>query len=168
MTTFYAKSKMAYPEYRYDILDSNRRHTIYETDGRLRLGGNSVVFTKADTEEKVIMVSRVPDAKHHYTADFVDGSSASLERLEWKPFHPSISIKTADAEFLLEGSSGSGKFTITQEDKIIAKITRPGFVLKYNYALEILDDNLQELVLAAFMVLSHYIGGRRGFVVVTG
>lgn len=59
MTTFYAKSKMAYPEYRYNILDSNRRHTIYETDGRLRLGGNSVVFTKADTEEKVITVSRV-------------------------------------------------------------------------------------------------------------
>ena len=106
--------------------------------------------------------------KHHYTADFADGSSASLERLEWKPFHPSISIKTADAEFLLEGSSGSGKFTITQQDRVIAKITRPGFVLKYNYALEILDDNLQELVLAAFMVLSHYIGGRRGFVVATG
>ena len=167
MTTLYAKSKMAYPEYRYNILNTDFK-PVYETDGRLRLGGNSVVFTKADTEEKVITVSRVPDAKHHYTADFVDGSSASLERLEWKPFHPSISIKIADAEFLLEGSSGSGKFTITQEDKIIAKITRPGFVLKYNYALEILDDNLQELVLAAFMVLSHYIGGRRGFVVVTG
>ena len=168
MTTFYAKSKMAYPEYRYNILNTDFK-PVYETDGRLRLGGKSVVFTKADTtEEKVITVSRVPDTKHHYTADFADGSSASLERLEWKPFHPSISIKTADAEFLLDGSSGSGKFTITQEDKIIAKITRPGFVLKYNYALEILDDNLQELVLAAFMVLSHYIGGRRGFVVATG
>ena len=89
MTTFYAKSKMAYPEYRYDILDSNRHHTIYETDGRHRLGGKSVVFTKADTEEKVITVSRVPDAKHHYTADFADGSTAAtVNYTAWKPFRP--------------------------------------------------------------------------------
>ncbi len=51
MTTFYAKSKMAYPEYRYNILNTDFK-PVYETDGRLRLGGKSVVFTKADTEEK--------------------------------------------------------------------------------------------------------------------
>ena len=87
MTTFYAKSKMAYPEYRYNILNTDFK-PIYETDGRLRLGGKSVVFTKADTEEKLITVSRVPDAKHHYTADFADGSSASLERSRVETFPP--------------------------------------------------------------------------------
>ena len=168
MTILYAKSKMVNPEYRYNILNTDFK-PVYETDGRLRLGGKSVVFTKADTEEKVITVHREPDIKHTYTVESADGSTAAtVKYTDWKPFRPKFSVKPSDAEFLLEGSSGSGKFTITQEDKIIAKITRPGFVLKYNYALEILDDNLQELVLAAFMVLSHYIGGRRGFVVVTG
>ena len=168
MTTFYAKSKMAYPEYRYNILNTDFK-PVYETDGRLRLGGKSVVFTKADTEEKVITVHREPDIKHTYTIESADGSTAAtVKYTDWKPFRPKFSVKTSDAEFIMDGSIGSGKFTITQEDKIIAKITRPGFVLKYNYALEILDDNLQELVLAAFMILSHYIGGRRGFVVVTG
>lgn len=82
MTTFYATSKMAYPKYHYNVLDSSHNHAMYETDGRLRLGGKNVVFTKAGTEEKVITVSRVPDTKHHYTTDFADGNSASLERLE--------------------------------------------------------------------------------------
>ena len=79
---FLCHVKDGIPEYRYNVLDSSHNHAMYETDGRLRLGGKSVVFTKADTEEKVITVSRVPDTKHHYTADFADGSSASLERLE--------------------------------------------------------------------------------------
>jgi len=116
MTTFYAKSKMANPEYRYNILNTDFK-PVYETDGRLRLGGKSVVFTKADTtEEKVITVSRVPDTKHHYTADFADGRSASLERLEWKPFHPSISIKTADAEFLFSPYLGFLRALVKGED----------------------------------------------------
>ena len=34
MTTFYAKSKMACPEYHYNILDSSHNHSMYETDGR--------------------------------------------------------------------------------------------------------------------------------------
>ena len=40
MTTFYAKSKMAYPEYRYNILNTDFK-PVYETDGRLRLGGKA-------------------------------------------------------------------------------------------------------------------------------
>ena len=156
--------KMAYPEYRYNILNTDFK-PIYETDGRLRLGGKSVVFTKADTEEKVITVSRVPDTKHHYTADFADGSSASLERLEWKPFHPSISIKTADAEFLLDGSAWVKGFEIHRENQVVAKITRPGLGVKYGYIIDIMDEAFHDVTLGSFIVLSHYIGGRRSYAV---
>ena len=136
MTTLYAKSKMAYPEYRYNILNTDFK-PVYETDGRLRLGGKSVVFTKADTEEKVITVHREPDIKHTYTVESADGSTAAtVKYTDWKPFRPKFSVKTSDAEFLLEGSAWVKGFEIHREDQVVAKITRPGLGVKYGYIID--------------------------------
>lgn len=165
MTTFYAKSKMAYPEYRYNILNTDFK-PVYETDGRLRLGGKSVVFTKADTEEKVITVHREPDIKHTYTVESADGSTAAtVKYTDWKPFRPKFSVKTSDAEFIMDGSAWVKGFEIHREDQVVAKITRPGLGVKYGYIIDIMDEAFHDVTLGSFIVLSHYIGGRRNYAV---
>ncbi|ADP40528.1 hypothetical protein HMPREF0733_11071 [Rothia dentocariosa ATCC 17931] len=165
MTTFYAKSKMAYPEYRYNILNTDFK-PVYETDGRLRLGGKSVVFTKADTEEKVITVHREPDIKHTYTIESTDGSTAAtVKYTDWKPFRPKFSVKTSDAEFIMDGSAWVKGFEIHRENQVVAKITRPGLGVKYGYIIDIMDEALHDVTLGSFIVLSHYIGGRRSYAV---
>ena len=146
MTTLYAKSKMAYPEYRYNILNTDFK-PVYETDGRLRLGGKSVVFTKADTES-------------------ADGSTAAtVKYTDWKPFRPKFSVKTSDAEFIMDGSAWVKGFEIHRENQVVAKITRPGLGVKYGYIIDIMDEAFHDVTLGSFIVLSHYIGGRRSYAV---
>lgn len=154
MKKLYIKQKVFKITDHYDVFDENE-NAVYRVDQDLKFIGNTVHVSDATTGQEIFVIDKkilalLPEFHVHFT----DGREIRLKsRLSF--LRHKIDIESEGLDLYLEGNILDHQFQIYQNRDIIASIDKAWLTWGDTYALTIMDESQQDLIVAIMIAVDY-------------
>lgn len=146
MKKLYLRQKIFKITDHYPILNSDEQVEYY-VDQDFKFVGLTVHVSDPNRHHLFTVNRKIISLLPKHWVDFADGSSLWLHS-RFKLFGTKIDIEPYDLGFTVEGDFFSLNYEVKRFGETVATINRPFFSWSDRYELTILDESLQDLIVA--------------------
>lgn len=155
MKSLFIKQKFLKITDHYPINDETGK-TIYKVDQDFNLIGNTVHVSTPNGQRLFTVNRKVVSFMPKFIVEFANGQTMDIKS-NFSLFRQNIDIISKSYFLTLEGDFLGRKYTISHRGQFVGKITRKLLTFRDTYRLDILDETLQDVIVAVAIAVDRII-----------